>query len=214
MRKESFAVGEFYHIYNRGTDKRVIFADEYDFKRFLDSMQEFNLLEPIGSIYEYSFIKDEIKNQLSKKGNLVNFIAYCLNPNHYHFVLRQVAEKGIEKLMQRLGTGYSKYFNNKYRRNGVLFQGKFKARHINSNTYLTHLSAYVNLNNRVHRLGSRASKSSWDEYLNKQNGSCTKKIVLDQFKNIAEYKVFAQSSLKNILARKQLSKELGNMLFD
>ena len=154
MRKEIFANNEFYHIFNRGNDKRNVFNDKFDFYRFLQSMHEFNLLEPIGSIYEYSFIKDEVKDRASKKGNLVNFVAYCLNPNHFHLILQQIADKGIEKFMQRLGTGYSKYFNKKYKKSGSLFQGTFKARHIDSNEYLLHLSAYVNLNNRVHRLGS------------------------------------------------------------
>ena len=214
MRKETFANGGFYHIYNRGVDKRNIFSDNYDLERFLQCMQEFNTIEPIGSIYEHSFLKNNLRGRTSKKGKLVNFIAYCLNQNHYHFILQQVSDKGIEKFMQRLGTGHSKYFNNKYRRTGVLFQGKFKARHINSNEYLLHLSAYVNLNNCVHRLGSRASKSSWQEYINEKNGLCERKVITDQFKNIIDYKKFAESSLKDILARKQLYKELGSVLFD
>lgn len=77
---------------------------------------------------------------------MVKFIAYCINPNHYHFILQQVSEKGIEKFMQRLGMGYAKYFNNRRKRSGTLFQGKFKARHIDSNEYLLHVSSYVNLN--------------------------------------------------------------------
>ncbi len=214
MRKEVFTNGEFYHVHNRGIDKRVVFADADDFERFLQSMQEFNVIEPIGSLYEYSFLKDKVYNRRRKKGKLVNFVAYCLNPNHYHFILEQAAEKGIEKFMQRLGTGYSNYFNVKYKRNGSLFQGTFKAKHIDSNEYLLHLSAYVNLNNRIHRLGSLASKSSWNEYVNEQNEFCNKKIVLDQFKNINEYRDFAESSLKDILARKQLYKELETILFD
>ncbi len=214
MRKETFVNGEFYHIYNRGTDKRNIFMDADDFARFLQSMKKFNTMEPIGSIYENSFIKDDqLGSRAPKRGKLVDFIAYCLNPNHYHFILEQLVENGIEKFMQRLG-GYPKYFNKKYKRSGVLFQGKFKARHIDSNEYLLHISAYVNLNNKVHRLGSSASKSSWDEYLNKQKGLCRKKIILDQFSNISEYKDFAESSLKDILERKERYKKMENLLLD
>ena len=214
MRKEVFVIGEFYHVYNRGTDKRKIFLDKYDLERFLQSMQEFNVLEPIGSIYENSFVKDQPGNPASKLSQLINCIAYCLNPNHYHFILQQTEEKGIEKFMQKLGTGFTNYFNNKYHRSGVLFQGKFKARHIDSNEYLLRISAYVNLNDRVHQLGSSASKSSWVEYVEKKKGICEKKIILDQFKSVAEYKAFAESSLKDILARKQLYKELETLLFD
>ena len=57
MRKVRFAEGEFYHIYNRGVDKRPIFLDIEDMKRFYQSMEEFNTKKPIGSIFENSFAK-------------------------------------------------------------------------------------------------------------------------------------------------------------
>src|SRR3989344_3993600 len=125
MRKKPFVTGEFYHIYNRGTDKRNIFSDKNDIDRFFQSMIEFNTIEPIGSIYENSFYLNQLGSLASKlrkpSKKLVNFISYCLNPNHFHFLLEQVAEKGIEKFLHRLGTGYTKYFNNKHKRSGALF---------------------------------------------------------------------------------------------
>lgn len=215
MRKTLFAENEFYHIYNRGTDKRDIFIDNEDHARFLLGMKEFNVLNPIGSIYENSFTKQLSGHKISKQRPLVKFIAFCCNPNHYHFILQQIAEKGIEKFMHRLGTGYTKYFNNKYKRNGVLFQGKFKAVHIDSNEYLLHLSAYANLNHLVHQLGSSASKSSWNEYTKQKNNPvCDARIILNQFNDTNEYKKFAYNSLKDILERKRLYKELEMMLFD
>ncbi len=71
-------------------------------------------------------------------------IAYCLNPNYFHFILEEILEKGIEKFMQKLGGGYPRYFNEKHHRTGALFQGKFKSVHIDSDEYLLHVSAYVN----------------------------------------------------------------------
>src|SRR5437868_10728186 len=132
MRKTSFVTGEFYHVYNRGIDKRNIFSDAKDIARFFQSMQEFNNIETIGSIYENSFSSPlgSLASKLRKPNKrLVNFICYCLNPNHYHFLLEQIAEKGIEKFLHRLGTGYTKYFNIKNKRSGSLFQGTFKAIH-------------------------------------------------------------------------------------
>lgn len=210
MRKTPFVAGEYYHVYNRGIDKRNIFSDRDDLERFLQSMAEFNTLEPIGSLYENSFV-DQLGSEASKspKETLVRFVAYCLNPNHYHFLIEQVAEKGIEKFMQRLGTGYTKYFNSKFHRSGSLFQGVFKSIHIDSNEYLLHVSAYINLNDRVHQLGSEASKlvqsrSSWGEYMGEvKNGLCRKDIILDQFKNNKEYQEFAESALESILERKE-----------
>ncbi|MCX6731841.1 MAG: transposase [Candidatus Parcubacteria bacterium] len=207
MRKTQFVNGEFYHIFNRGIEKRNIFSDFEDFSRFFQSIDQFNTIEPIGSIYENLFSKDLLKKQ--KK--LVDFICYCVNPNHYHFVLKQLLEKGIEKFMHRVGTGYTKYFNNKYKRSGSLFQGTFKSVHIDSNEYLLHISAYVNLNAKVHQLGSLASKfgkSSWDEYVNNKNGFCDKDIILGQFKSPAEYKNFTESSLMDIRERKEMEKFL------
>jgi len=220
MRKEIFAIGQFYHIFNRGVDRRKVFLEDYDFSRFFQGMYEFNVIDPIGSLYENSFRKKDKKQsgcpafnpvwigqvELSEERKpLVNIVCHCLNPNHYHFILEQVAEKGIEKFMHRQGTGYTKYFNLKYERNGALFQGEYKAVHIDSNEYLLHLSAYINLNDRVHQLGSSASKSSWQEYVDKKGkGFCQKDIVLGQFKNCCEYKKFALDSLEDIKARREI----------
>ncbi len=206
---------EYYHVFGRGVDKRTIFMDSRDYARFLQSMEEFNAIEPIGSIFENSFRKQKheprfrssaSKLGFKKQGKLVEFVCYCLNPNHYHFLLKQAADKGIEKFMHRLCSGFSKYFNIKHRRSGALFQGPFKAIHVDTNEYLLHVSAYVNLNNRVHRLGSGASKSSWDEYLKEKRklGFCEKEIILSQFQTIVEYKDFAEDALKIMLARKDM----------
>src|SRR3989344_3231626 len=109
MRNIKFANGEFYHIYNRGTDKRVIFDDEFDFQRFLKSMKMFNCVAPIGSIYEQSFVSQESRLG-GRTTKLVNLICYCLNPNHYHFLLEQVTEGGISEFIKRLGGGYAHSF--------------------------------------------------------------------------------------------------------
>lgn len=199
-----FSEGEFYHIYNRGTDKREVFSCPEDFDRFLQSLVEFNVKDPIGSIFENSFRGPQRKRS-SKSDRLVNIIAYCLNPNHYHLLLEPVTEWGVEKFMQRLGTGYTKYFNNKYKRNGVLFQGKYKAIHVGTNEYLLQVSAYINLNHKVHQLGSRTSKSSMDEYLGRAKTQiCTPEAVLGQFRNSSEYAAFAHDSVKGTLARRGL----------
>ncbi|MEK7652750.1 MAG: transposase [Patescibacteria group bacterium] len=216
MRNIEFADGEYYHIFNRGVDKRKIFSDKYDLQRFFQSMKEFNTVEPIGSIYENSFNKDKDKNhQLgSSASKLVGFVCYCLNPNHYHFILKQVSERGIEKFMHRLGTGYTKYFNNKHKRSGSLFQGRFKAVYIDSNEQLLYVSSYVNLNSKVHQLGSSASKlwkSSWDEYVGESKENfCKKDIILEQFKNTNEYKKYALESLEIIRENKEEKEEEEN----
>ena len=182
MRKIKLAKGEIYHIFNRGVDKRKIFLDQKDINRFFQSMVAFNYIEPVGSLFEQSFKKEKTKSK-----PLVRFIAYCLLPNHFHFIFEQLEEEGISKFMKRLSGGYSWYFNKKYKRSGALFQGVFKANHIDSNEYLLHASVYVNLNDKQ-SLGDQVAKlgkSSWDEYINSKTTNekiCSgKEVILEQF---------------------------------
>jgi putative transposase len=204
MRNISFVNGEYYHIFNRGTDKRNIVSDNHDVLRFTQSLCEFNCKEPIGSMYENSF-KKEVKGKSEKKKVLVDIICYCLNPNHYHLLLRQRTDSGISDFMHRLGMGYSKYFNEKNKRSGSLFQGTFKAVHIESNEQLLHVSSYINLNYKVHGINKMELKcSSWDEYVNrpKPKNICKKNIILGQFKTRDDYKKFSESTVAEIKRRR------------
>lgn len=230
-RGEIFANNEFYHVYNRGVDKRSIFGDEYDVQRFYQSMDEFNCVEPIGSIFENQYKLGDPTSK-SKSDKLVGFVAYCLNPNHYHFILEQLVDNGISMFMKRLG-GYTQYFNEKYERSGSLFQGKYKVRHIGSTNYLLHLSAYVNLNYEVHNLGDprllptigragrstskfKLTKSSWGEYIGDKNSEnfCKKEIVLDQFKSTKEYEIFAKEALGLMREKKDNNNELKSLAME
>ncbi|MDP2651207.1 MAG: transposase [bacterium] len=212
MRNLQFAEGEIYHIYNRGVDKKTIFPLIEDLNRFFEGMSLFNTSHTIGSL---SRSVDARRHGVSTVGEeadrLVNCIAYCLNPNHFHLILEQRVEKGIERYMHKLGMGHSKYINAKYKRSGALFQGSFKAIHIDSNEYLLHASAYVNLNDQIHgyRHGVSA-RSSWEEYVREEgvNGFCKKDLVLDQFNSRKDYRKFADCTLEDIVRRKELIREL------
>lgn len=219
MRRVPFRKGELYHVFNRGTDKRSIFSDQKDLQRFFQSITEFNTNHPIGSIYQNSFKSNQLSNPIAKSDKkLVNIICYCINPNHYHFILEPLEDKGIEKFMQKVGTGYTQYFNHKYKRSGVLFQGKFKSVHVDSNKYLLHLSVYVNLNNLIHKisLSNPIAKSSWEEYIGREGaGLCrNKKVVLGQFKNKKEYKQFAEKFVKDMIERKETLKNMEAYLLE
>lgn len=216
MRKIIFNNGVLYHVYNRGTDKRNIVMDKYDVQRFLQSMRDFNSVDPIGSLYELSYIKNTKLGgrtaKSSKTKKLVSITAYCLNPNHFHLILKQIENNGISEFMKRLGGGYAWYFNNKHVRTGNLFQGKFKANIVDTNEYALRLSVYVNLNNRVHRLNAQAfTASSWEEYISLQKTKddlCDKSIILKQFLSKKDYKNFAEEALAQIIQRKELLKEI------
>ena len=240
MRKTKFVNDEYYHIYSRGVDKREIFMDEKDFTRFLKGMKKFNRIDAIGSL------RDEDKLQTrsvcsdrhfvsgDSPNPLVEIICYCLNPNHYHFILKQITDKGISKFMHKLEMGYAKYFNAKYDRSGSLFQGEFKDVHINTNEYLLWLSGYVNGNDRIHNTTrsvqldrkqtpsvgdfrhsvsvSNWQWSSYPDYLSLRNGTlCNQeemKIILDQFPNVKEYKKFVEVVIKESRKRKDIEKYL------
>jgi putative transposase len=214
MRKIQLVENEYYHIYNRGVDKRNVFLDDFDYIRFLQSIQEFNSVDPVGSLYEKNFREKKNGSLASpleaKLPKLVEIICYCLNSNHYHFILKQISEKGIEKFMHRLGTGYTKYFNQKYKRTGSLFQGPFKSAHINPDNFI-YLSAYINCNAEVHGIAKSEDWkwSSFLDYAGKRNGKlCDKEIVLDQFRNQKDYIDFAKENAKAMKEKKEFEKLL------
>ena len=89
MRNHTFEIGEYYHIYNRGNNKRDIILNKEDLSRFVQSIVELNIPEPIGSLFELSFRKKNLPELGSSTTKLVSIVAYCVNPNHFHFVLFQ-----------------------------------------------------------------------------------------------------------------------------
>ncbi|MBU3910976.1 MAG: transposase [Candidatus Omnitrophica bacterium] len=150
MRKCRFAPGGIYHIYNRGVDKREVFISESDYIRFLCSLYRFNDIAPTSNLHRIAYdvrgLTSNISDKPDKRKRLVNILYYALRPNHFHMTLQELIEKGIEKFMQKIGTGYTMYFNKKNKRSGALFQGTFKAIAIESERYLMEISRYIHLN--------------------------------------------------------------------
>lgn len=220
MKDRTFAIGEFYHVFNRGTDKRDIFLDSSDLVRFVESIKFFNSIIPVGSIRNLkdSFSQTSDVWERSKLAELVNIVCFCLNPNHYHLLLSQKIENGVSEFIKRLSGGYTKFFNEKYERNGVLFQGKYKAIHISSNDYLLHLSSYINLNNRIGESCFKLSKSSWEEFVCSEKVAenlCGEKgIILEQFRDKEDYKIFALDALKDITERKKRDKDYSSLFLE
>ena len=205
MRKIKFVNGEFYHVCNRGVDKRSIFENQYDVRRFYQSMEEFNTINPIGSLYESSFLDDKIIAKRKTK-RLVNIVAYCLNPNHYHLVLEQLHENGISQFMHRLNGGYTWYFNKKYQRIGGLFQGPYKAILITDDNYLLHLSRYIHLNPSEYTDNLTETYSSYADYLGLRKTKWVKpdfilnffnKEIAPEFKKVNSYKDFVENYNKD-----------------
>ena len=141
LRKTPFVLGEYYHIYNRGNSKQVIFHDKEDYDRFVKLIFLSNGREN----FKIYFIGNEVYD-FDRGKPLVNIGAYCLMPNHFHLLLTQTNNGSISKFMQKVSTGYSMYYNNKYSRTGTLFEGKFKSEHVKDNRYLKYLFSYIHLN--------------------------------------------------------------------
>ncbi len=150
MRKQPLITGQYYHVYNRGVDKRNIFITKKDVDRFVESIYKFNQTEVIGSIRNAR--KNETAPKALSEKPLVAFVAYCINPNHFHFVLKQLVDGGIAKFMQKLQAGYTYYFNLKNSRTGVLLQGTFKSHIMNSENYFNKILGYTNKNYQVHNI--------------------------------------------------------------
>jgi len=152
MRKPRFIENQIYHIYNRGVEKRNIFLNDKDYFRFIHDLFEFNDEELTFNVaYYFNSRSQEIKFQYLEKERkprklLVEILVFTLMPNHFHLLLRQKKEKGIVKFMQKLGTGYTNYFNKKYERVGGLFQGRFKAALVNKEAHFIHLPYYIHTN--------------------------------------------------------------------
>jgi putative transposase len=140
----SFAPGEFYHIYNRGTEKRNVFMSRADRDRFLCLLYFANQSDPADLKLQGSTLLEIAEQRTGAP--LVEIIAYCLMPNHFHILLRELEEGGVSKFMQKLTTGYTMYFNKRHDRNGSLFQGRFKATHVADDRYLRYLISYIHLN--------------------------------------------------------------------
>ena len=149
MKRPRFITNEIYHIYNRGVEKRNVFISDKDYFRFIHNLFEFNDKAPACNIfYKLPFLNSyEVglrKNPTRKC--VVEILAFCLMPNHFHLMVRQKHSNGITEFMRKLGTGYTNYFNLKYKRVGSLFQGKFRAIHLNRQAYFLYLPFYIHLN--------------------------------------------------------------------
>jgi len=211
IRNIEFVNGEYYHVFNRGVDKRNIFTTQVQQYFF------FNRLKILNSIDNSKRFNNQRNYQpdrnISGQGDrLVSIVAYCLLPNHYHLLLKQNVDNGISKFMQRLGTSYTKYFNENENRSGGLFQGKFKATHLSGDFSLPIVSAYVNLNFKHHKIDPKNQlvKTSLFEYFNEELGVriCDKQeieSILMESDGLNEYKKTIKSASISFANNKDIS---------
>ncbi len=195
-RRQPLITGEMYHVYNRGVDKRDIFSDINDLYRFIESIKEFNRVGKINSLANLRKSKNpQIEaSPLSEEEHLVEIIAYCFNPNHFHLILKQSRDGGIADYMKKLQGGYTYYFNVKNSRSGSLFQGVFKSNLISNENYFNKLIGYVNKNYLIHSIPENKNNLIFSgdyEYENNKFNIISKKEgqrILELFGGVNKFK--------------------------
>lgn len=130
-----------YHLLNRGVEKRNVVLDNADRVRFIHDLYAFNDLNDVDPNHRFKEFESPHVRQ-----PLVNIYAFCLMPNHYHILASEIEEGGISMFMRKLNMGYAKYFNEKYERSGVLWQGTFKRILLERDAHFLHIPFYIHLN--------------------------------------------------------------------
>lgn len=177
---KTYSPNSYYHIYNRGVEKRLIFQDEQDYGVFLSYLKNYLLPkneEKLQQALSNPNLNYKEREQILKELRLNNFsgeitlLAYCLMPNHFHLLVKQKSANSIDKFMNSLGVRYTMFFNRKYKRVGVLYQDVYKAVTIESDPQLLYLSSYIHRNPFIQASASQGdvlrawSPSSYYEYL-------------------------------------------------
>lgn len=211
-----------YHVYNRGVNKQIIYSDERDYAVFL-SFLKYALL-PDSELKKHEIIDKDIVS-IAKRFNLrrerfsdrIELVAFCLMPNHFHLLLYQHDKDAITALMRSVATGYAVYYNKRHNRVGSLFQGKYKACRINSDSYWTHISRYIHLNPiDLDEDYTTYPYSSYKFFMGDNNAEWVRQDrAMGEFKDSAEYAEFVKDyipqrkDLKNIADILANSRELG-----
>ncbi len=149
MRDPSLHTAGFYHIYNRGVDKRRIFIDERDYQDFYESLylySDANYTNPHGDFMTKASELSGYEVFADDRDPLVRIISFYLSGNHFHFFLEQLHDNGISNFMHKLQRTYSYKFNRRYGRSGTLFESKFKSKSVDNEAYFTHIPRYIHLN--------------------------------------------------------------------
>ena len=211
-------MGEIYHVYNRGVEKRDIFCERVDYIRFIHDLFEFNSTKRAPDFNRRYQPGNNVRSptphiRIGEK--IVEILCFCLMNNHYHILVRPVVDGGLSAFMHKLGTGYTNAFNEKNERVGALFQGRYKLKHVYKDEYLRHLVCYIHLNplkflKRMDKGGKIDFDRTWEalgryrwsshpDYLGEDNfGSVIeKKFILDLFGSVRGYKSFVRDWIEH-----------------
>ena len=206
-RKLVFQNDSLYHVFNRGIERRPVFQNTREFHRALELINFYNHKDIPIRYSQFLQLSREIRENLlkilSESERLVDILAFCLMPNHFHFLFRQRIDNGISTFISNFTNSYTKYFNTKYQRVGPLFEGVFKAVYIENDDQLIHLSRYIHLNPVVSSIVSETEIlnykwSSYPAYLSlseKNEIVLDKKTILSYFKSPKKHQEFVMDQV-------------------
>ena len=201
-RKTPIVSGEIYHVFNRSIAKQPIFLNKKDYLRALDVIDfyHYKKLHLRFSFYKRLPIQERklfFENLDKNKDTILDFLAYCLMPNHVHFLIKPKEDGSVSTFMSNFQNSYSKYFNTKYKRTGSLFQSMFKAVRIERDEQLIHVSRYIHLNPSTSFLIQPEFLesypwSSFREYISgaNKNSLVDTKLIFGLFRTREKYKRF------------------------
>lgn len=216
------APGEIYHVFNRSVGKIPIFTNTKAYQRALEVLDFYTYTKPPLKFSRYNLLpKDQkavfLTNLKINNPKIVDLIAFCLMPNHFHFLVKEIEPRGISDFMRNFQNSYAKYFNTKFERTGSLFQSMFKAVRVETEEQLLHLCRYIHLNPLTSYL-VRAPKdldgynwSSWKEY-NQENGNkiVNTSLIMGYFPTIGKFKNF---TFDQVGYQRRL-KEIKHLIFE
>lgn len=186
-----FVNNEFYHLYNRGINKQQTFSDRRDYNRFVKTLFYYQIANPKP---RFSFYKPDGIYTIDPTKKIVDIVAYCLMPNHFHLLVKQLKDRGISEFMRKFIHSYTKYRNTKHKIQGPIFQAIFKAVIIETDEQLLHVSRYIHLNPLVSRLVKNLNSYPWSSYPTyvgiNNDERIAKEEILSFFKSQKEYQKF------------------------
>ncbi|KKW43584.1 MAG: hypothetical protein UY97_C0003G0042 [Parcubacteria group bacterium GW2011_GWB1_57_6] len=205
----TFAPGEHYHLCVRGNNKQDIFRNDTDRTRLLFLITHLQSPESIPNIsraiqeYKVDKMWDTTTDLVSQiiGTRYVALEAFAFMTNHLHLAVCEIEEKGIVRYMQRVLNAYAKYSNTKYGTVGHLFQGPYRAVHIEDNEQLLYLSTYIHRNPReLPRVAGNEHQYEWSSYCdylgqNRFGKLLDPSLVLDQFDTVNDYRTFVETSI-------------------
>lgn len=200
-RKTPFVAGEIYHVFNRSIAQQPIFNSHRDYDRIIEVIRYYRFQKLPLRFSHYNRLSKEQKTSfneihLKQASPMLNILAYCIMPNHLHFLLQPLSNTTLSDFMRNIQNSYSKYFNTKYERIGSLFQFMFKAVRIETDEQLIHVSRYIHLNPvTAYLIGIKDLPSypwsSFRDYISGGDNFFIKPaIVLSHFQSKEKYKDF------------------------